>query len=139
MVLHTQVSYGLAHHVTGDLWLDLKPGDVHWNLSDLGWAKAAWSSFLDPGIAAPAFLPLMRAASLIPPSALDVLEHYPITTWCAPPTALRLIVKQNLARRKFPRLRHCVTAGEPLNPEVLNLWQAATGLALMRATASPKR
>ncbi len=45
MVLHTQVSYPLAHIITGKFWLDLKPGDIHWNISDTGWAKAAWSSF----------------------------------------------------------------------------------------------
>ena len=48
MVLHTQASYGLGHRITGELWLDLKPDDVHWNLSDTGWAKAAWSSFYGP-------------------------------------------------------------------------------------------
>ncbi len=61
---------------------------------------------------------------------LDTLANFPITTWCAPPTALRLIVRQNLSRWSFPHLRHCVTAGEPLNPEVLNLWRDATGLTL---------
>src|SRR5438093_979702 len=48
MVLHTQESYGLGHRATGELWLDLRPTDVHWNLSDTGWAKAAWSSFFGP-------------------------------------------------------------------------------------------
>jgi len=48
MVLHTQASYGLGHRLTGQLWLDLRPEDVHWNLSDLGWAKAAWSSLYGP-------------------------------------------------------------------------------------------
>ncbi|MCX6922036.1 MAG: AMP-binding protein, partial [Verrucomicrobia bacterium] len=48
MVLHTQASYGLGHRLTGQLWLDLRPNDVHWNLSDLGWGKAAWSSLYGP-------------------------------------------------------------------------------------------
>ena len=48
MVLHTQASYGLGHRLTGELWLDLRPDDLHWNLSDLGWGKAAWSSFYGP-------------------------------------------------------------------------------------------
>jgi len=50
MVLHTQVSYPIGHIITGKFWLDLKPGDIHWNLSDTGWAKAAWSSFWVHGI-----------------------------------------------------------------------------------------
>jgi acyl-coenzyme A synthetase/AMP-(fatty) acid ligase len=61
---------------------------------------------------------------------LDTLAQFPIRTWCAPATALRLIVRQDLSRFRFGSLRHCVTAGEPLNPEVLNLWRAATGLTL---------
>jgi acetyl-CoA synthetase/medium-chain acyl-CoA synthetase len=64
---------------------------------------------------------------------LNTLAHFPINTWCAPPTALRLIVRQDLARWKFPKLRHCVTAGEPLNPEVFKLWRDATGLTLYEA------
>jgi acetyl-CoA synthetase/medium-chain acyl-CoA synthetase len=65
--------------------------------------------------------------------ALKTLAEFPITTWCAPPTALRLIVRQNLSRWQFPHLRHCVSAGEPLNPEVLSLWREATGLTLHEA------
>jgi acetyl-CoA synthetase/medium-chain acyl-CoA synthetase len=64
---------------------------------------------------------------------LDTLAQFPIRTWCAPATALRLIVRQDLSRFRFGSLRHCVTAGEPLNPEVLNLWRAATGLTLHEA------
>src|SRR5206468_11170907 len=55
---------------------------------------------------------------------------YPISTWCAPPTALRLIVREDLSAYRFPRLRHCVSAGEPLNPEVLATWKAATDLTI---------
>jgi acetyl-CoA synthetase/medium-chain acyl-CoA synthetase len=65
-----------------------------------------------------------------PARTLDVLEHFPISTWCAPPTALRLLIRQPLEKRRFPRLRHCVTAGEPLNAEVFKLWRNATGLDL---------
>ena len=130
MVLHTQASYGLAHRVTGELWLDCKPGDVHWNVSDLGWAKAAWSSFFGPWHMGACVFAVDIHGKFDPAHALDTLAHYPITTWCAPPTALRLIVRQNLAKWKFPHLRHCVTAGEPLNPEIMRLWKSATGLDL---------
>lgn len=84
MVLHTQTSYGLAHHVTGSLWLDLKPGDVHWNLSDLGWAKAAWSSFFGPWHCGACIFALDTRGKFDAPTTLDVLEQHPITTWCAP-------------------------------------------------------
>ena len=133
MVLHTQASYGLGHRLTGQLWLDLRPEDVHWNLSDLGWGKAAWSSFYGPWQMGACVFALDAPGKFDPAVALKTLAAFPITTWCAPPTALRLIVRQDLSRWHFPHLRHCVSAGEPLNPEVLNLWREATGLTLHEA------
>ena len=133
MVLHTQASYGLAHRLTGQLWLDLKPDDVHWNLSDLGWGKAAWSSFYGPWQMGACVFALEAPGRFDPRLALKTLAEFPITTWCAPPTALRLIVREDLSRWRFPHLRHCVTAGEPLNPEVLTCWREATGLTLYEA------
>ncbi len=131
MVMHTQASYGLGHRLTGGLWLDLGPDDVHWNISDLGWGKAAWSSFYGPWQMGATVFALDVPGKFDPSLALDTLEHFPITSWCAPPTALRLIVRENhLDRRRFSKLRHCVTAGEPLNPEVLSIWKNATGLTL---------
>ena len=130
MVLHTQASYGLGHRLTGELWLDLKPGDLHWNISDLGWAKAAWSSFFGPWSMGACVFALEVTGKFDPILTLETLAQFPIKTWCAPATALRLIVRQDLSRFRFPKLHHCVTAGEPLNPEVLNLWRAATGLTL---------
>jgi acetyl-CoA synthetase/medium-chain acyl-CoA synthetase len=130
MVLHTQASYGLGHRATGELWLDLKPGDVHWNLSDTGWAKAAWSSFFAPWQMGACVFALDARGKFDAQLVLETLRRYPITTWCAPPTALRLIVREDLSRWKFPHLRHCVSAGEPLNPEVIATWKAGTGLTI---------
>ena len=130
MVLHTQASYGLGHRRTGGLWLDCRPGELHWNISDLGWAKAAWSSFYGPWQMGACVFALDVRGRFDPVVTLDTLARFPIHTWCAPPTALRLVVRQNLSRWTFPRLRHCVTAGEPLNPELLKLWHAGTGLWL---------
>lgn len=130
IVAHTQASYGLGHRLTGDLWLDAAPGDVVWNLSDTGWAKAAWSNLFGPWhMGACVFVLDMRGA-FHPQRVLATLEHYPVTVWCAPPTALRLIVRQELASLRLPHLRHCVSAGEPLNPEVLGAWKSATGLTI---------
>ena len=127
MVLHTQASYGMGHRVTGELWLDLHPGDIHWNLSDTGWAKAAWSSFFGPWQMGACVFAAAASGKFEPQVALDILANYPINTWCAPPTALRMIVREDLGRWRFPRLRHCVSAGEPLNPEVIAAWKDATG------------
>jgi acetyl-CoA synthetase/medium-chain acyl-CoA synthetase len=130
MVLHTHASYGMGHHLTGKFWFDTQSSDVHWNISDLGWAKAAWSSFFGPWHMGACVFALDTPGKFDPVLTLDTLARFPITTWCAPPTALRLLIRQDLSRWRFPHLRHCVTAGEPLNPEVLNRWRAATGLTL---------
>jgi acyl-coenzyme A synthetase/AMP-(fatty) acid ligase len=130
MVLHTQASYGLAHRLTGELWLDLKPNDVHWNLSDTGWGKAAWSSFFGPWHMGACVFSVDTRGKFNAIAALRILASYPITTWCAPPTALRLMVREDLSAYRFPKLRHCVSAGEPVNPEVISAWKAATGLTI---------
>ncbi len=130
MVLHTQASYGLAHRLTGELWLDLKPDDVHWNLSDTGWGKAAWSSFFGPWHMGACVFSVDTRGKFNAVAALRTLASYRITTWCAPPTALRLMVRENLSAYQFSKLRHCVSAGEPVNPEVISGWKAATGLTI---------
>ena len=133
MVLHTQASYGLAHRLTGELWLDLKPEDVHWNISDVGWGKAAWSSFYAPWHMGACVFAMNTVGKFDPVHTLETLQNYPITTWCAPPTALRLIISKDLSQYRFPHLRHVVTAGEPLNPEIISRWKSATGLTIHEA------
>ena len=130
MVLHTQASYGLGHRVTGELWLCCKPHDIHWNLADNGWAKAAWSSLFGPWHMGACIFTVDSRGRFDAAAALRTLSRYPITTWCAPPTALRLVVREDLAAFRFPHLRHCVSAGEPLNPEVIETWRRATGLTI---------
>ncbi|PWU12994.1 MAG: acyl-CoA synthetase [Verrucomicrobia bacterium] len=130
MVLHTQASYGLGHRNTGEFWLDLKPDDVHWCITDTGWAKAAWSCLFGPWQMGACVFAVDSRGKFDAAAALHILAENPITTWCAPPTALRLIVREDLRRYRFPVLRHCVSAGEPLNPEVLAAWKAATGLTI---------
>jgi acetyl-CoA synthetase/medium-chain acyl-CoA synthetase len=130
MVLHTQASYGLAHRVTGELWLDLKPGDLHWCITDTGWGKAAWSCFFGPWLAGATVFAMDARRKFSGSCALRTLASYPITTWCAPPTALRLIVREDLTQFRSKHLRHCTSAGEPLNPEVITAWREATGTTI---------
>lgn len=131
MVLHTHASYPIGHtRVTGRYWLDLTPDDLHWNLSETGWAKFAWSNFFGPwGNGAAIFIQDARG-KFNAKETLEMLVRYPISTFCAPPTAYRLLVQENLADYRFSALRHCVGAGEPLNPEVIDAWQKATGLTI---------
>ena len=105
MVLHTQTSYGLAHRVTGSAWLDLRPDDVHWNIADLGWGKAAWSSFFGPWHQGACVFVLDARGKFDPGLTLETLAQFPITTCCAPPTALRMLEREKLSAYRFPRLR----------------------------------
>ncbi len=127
MVLHTHVSYPVGHIVTGKYWLNLKPTDLHWNLSDTGWAKAAYSNLFGPWNMGAAMFTFDGRGRFDPRQTLELLERYPITTFCAPPTAYRLLVLEDLTRYKLSALRYCVGAGEPLNPEVIESWQRGTG------------
>ncbi|MCD4677629.1 MAG: AMP-binding protein, partial [Desulfobacula sp.] len=125
MALHTH-SYAIGHQVTGKYWLDLKEDDMHWNVSDTGWAKAAWSSYFGPWNQGSALF-THHTDRFDPKITLDLLAKYPITTMCGAPTIYRMLVLQNLSQYKFPTLRHCVGAGEPLNPEIIDVWKKATG------------
>ncbi|HSW35786.1 MAG TPA: AMP-binding protein [Candidatus Limnocylindrales bacterium] len=127
MTVHTHASYGIGHRITGLFWLDLTPDDVHWNLSDTGWAKAAWSSFFGPWNCGATVFAHNPAGKFDGKLSLDLLSKYPITTLCGPPTAFRVFVQEDLKSYDFKTLRHCVAAGEPLNPEVMNVWKDATG------------
>ena len=124
MALHAH-SYGIGHQVTGKYWLDLKPDDMHWNVSDTGWAKAAWSSYFGPWNQGAALF-THHTDRFDPATTLGMLAKYPITTMCGAPTIYRMLVLEDLAKYKFPTLRHCVGAGEPLNPEIIDVWQKAT-------------
>jgi acyl-coenzyme A synthetase/AMP-(fatty) acid ligase len=127
MVLHTHASYPIGHRITGSFWLDLKPDDLHLNLSETGWAKAAWSSFFGPWNMGAALFVQDARGRFNASETLDLFESYPITTFCAPPTAYRMLVQEDLSRRNPRALRWCVGAGEPLNPEVIETWERGTG------------
>ena len=129
MTVHTHTSYPLAHRITGEFWLDLTEDDLHWNLSDTGWAKAAYSSLFGPWVMGAAIF-VHHTSRFEPRKTLEMLGRYPITTFCAAPTHYRLFVQEDLSRLRFPSLRHCVAAGEPLNPEVIEEWRAATGIGI---------
>jgi len=129
MAIHTHASAPLGHKVTGAFWLDLRPDDLHWNLSDTGWAKAGWSSFFGPWNCGAAVF-VHHTPRFDTKKTLALLEHYPITTMCGPPTAYRMFVLEDLSRYKFGSLRHVVAAGEPLNPEVIDAWKKHTGLTI---------
>jgi acyl-coenzyme A synthetase/AMP-(fatty) acid ligase len=130
MVLHTQASLGIGHQITARFWQDLKPTDLHWTLSDFGWAKAAWGKLFGQwALGAANFLWDARGKpdfDLI----LRLIGDHRVSTFCAPPTVYRGLVQVDLSKYDWSGLRHCVSAGEPLNPEVIKVWREATGLTV---------
>ncbi|KAM4813791.1 acyl-coenzyme A synthetase ACSM4, mitochondrial isoform X2 [Urocitellus parryii] len=129
MAQHSHSSIGIGYAVCGRYWLDLKSSDVIWNMSDTGWIKAAIGSVFSSWLWG-ACVFVHRMASFDTDAFLDTLVTYPITTMCSAPTVYRMLVQKDLKRYKFKKLRHCVTGGEPLNPEVMEQWKAQTGLQL---------
>jgi acetyl-CoA synthetase/medium-chain acyl-CoA synthetase len=126
-VLHTH-AYTFAHRWTGEYWLDLRRTDLHWTTSDTGWAKAAWGVLYGPWMnGVPVF---MFDGRFDPERELDLLARYEVSVFCAPPTEYRMLVKQDLSKWRLPRLRHCVGAGEPLNPEAIHTWHERFGLLI---------
>jgi acyl-coenzyme A synthetase/AMP-(fatty) acid ligase len=134
MVLHTHASYPIGHTITGKYWLDLHEDDLIWNLSETGWAKFSWSNLFGPWIMGAAMFIQDARGKFNAIETLDMLHTYPITTLCAPPTAYRMLVLDEpmaFLKENPPRaLRHCVGAGEPLNPEVIKIWQETTGMTI---------
>jgi acetyl-CoA synthetase len=125
MVQHAH-SYALGHVGTARFWHDLRPGDLHWTVTDTGWAKAAWGALFGQ----------MHERACIVQVALGrpdadtifgILARHGITSFCAPPTLYRLLVQGDFSRYDLSALRHCTSAGEPLNPEVIRAWAEGTG------------
>ena len=101
MALHTHASYPIGHQVTGKYWLDLREDDMHWNVSDTGWAKAAWSSYFGPwNMGAAQFI--HHTDRFDPKKTLELLSQYPVTTMCGAPTIYRMLVLQDLRPVQVP-------------------------------------
>ena len=127
LVLHTHQSYPVGHLSTM-YWLGLREGDVHQNISSPGWAKHAWSSFFAPWNAGATIL-VHDAPRFSAKRSLDVLREHDVSTLCAPPTVWRMLIQESLGD-KPARLRELASAGEPLNPEVIETVRAAWDITI---------
>ena len=127
LVLHTHASYPVGHLSTMH-WLGLREGDVHLNISSPGWAKHAWSCFFAPWNAGATVLvqDFSRFSAL---RTLQLLREEGVTSLCAPPTVWRMMALESLGERP-KALRGLASAGEPLNPEVIETVQRAWGVTI---------
>ncbi len=115
LVIHNHI-YPVGH-LTTMYWINIRKGDVHYNISSPGWAKFAWSSFLAPWNAEATILTI-RYKQFDPKFVLKMIEKYKVNTLCAPFSVLKLFAIQDLSQYRF-NLREFISAGEPLVPEVV--------------------
>ena len=130
MVLHTQASCAIGHIISAKYWHDLTASDLMWTLSDTGWAKAAYGKLFGQWTLGAAVMQHDARGRFDAPLTLRLLERHGVTSFCAPPTAYRMLVLEDLSKYKMDNLRHCTGAGEPLNPEVMKQWEDGTGLVI---------
>ncbi|WP_120337234.1 AMP-binding protein [Cryobacterium soli] len=127
MVVHSQTSYPVGH-LTTMYWLGLRPGDVHLAISSPGWGKHAWSCFFSPWIAE-ATVFIYNYSRFDPAALASQLHRAAVSTFCAPPTVWRMLIQSDVGA-KPANLREILSAGEPLNPEVISQIQRAWGLTI---------
>ncbi len=126
MVLHTH-SYPLGHYVTAKFAQSLTSCDLHWTISETGWAKAAWGKLFGQMIVGAAIIQWETPGRFDPDGLLKAMAKQGVTSFCAPPTVYRLLIQQDLTKYDL-KLRHCMSAGEPLNPEVIKVWKETFNL-----------
>jgi len=129
MVRHDFV-YPLGHILTAKYWQCVRQGGIHLTIADTGWAKAVWGKIYGQWLSGGAVF-VYDYEKFTPRNLLEVIARYGVTTFCAPPTIYRFLIKEDFSGLDLSRLQYCVIAGEPLNPEVYNQFLKKTGIRLM--------
>ncbi len=123
-------TYPLGHYVTAKYWHGVMEKGLHFTISETGWGKALWGKLYGQWLCGGAVFTYdfdrFNAADILP-----MFKQYRITTFCAPPTMLRMMIKEDLSRYDLSSVKHMTTAGEALNPEVYRQFEKATGLHVM--------
>lgn len=130
MVCH-DFTYPLGHIITGSYWHNLSEDSLHLTLSDTGWGKAAWGKLYGQWIAGATVFVYDYEGRFPPADILRTIEKHRITSFCAPPTVFRFLIKEDVASYDISSLRYCTVAGEALNPSVFDEWYRLTGIRLM--------
>jgi acetyl-CoA synthetase len=129
MVCHDH-TYPLGHIITAKYWHNLHENSLHCTVADTGWAKCAWGKVYGQWIAGAAIF-VYDFDRFDAGMLMRTVEKYKVTSFCAPPTVYRFIIKEDLSKFNFEHLEYCTVAGEPLNPEVFERFYRATGLKIM--------
>lgn len=129
MVMH-DYSYPLAHIITAKYWHNIHDGALHLTLADTGWGKAVWGKFYGQMIAGGTVFVYDYEGQFKPTDLLRIMQDYRITSFCAPPTIYRFLIREDIPAYDLSHLTYCTTAGEALNPSVFLEWKEKTGIMI---------
>ncbi len=128
MIKH-DFAYPIGHIVTAKYWQKVEENKLHLTMSDSGWAKFAWGKIYGQWICG-ATVVAYNNEKFSAANTLKLIEEIKLTTFCAPPTIFRFLIKEDISSYDLSSIKHCCMAGEPLNPEVFNRFRDLTGLTL---------
>lgn len=129
MVIHN-FTYPLGHIVTASFWQNLHNDSLHCTMADTGWGKAVWGKLYGQWIVG-ATVFVYDHDKFVPAELLSILAKHKVTSFCAPPTVFRFLIREELTKYDLSALTYCTIAGEPLNPTVFNTFYQLTGIKLM--------
>ena len=129
MVAHDYL-YALGHLTTGFFWHNLHEGSLHLTVADTGWGKAVWGKFYGQWFSG-ATVFVFDHEKFNADTLLRQIERYRVTSFCAPPTIYRFMIREDLSRYDLSSLEYCTTAGEALNPAVFEKFYEKTGIQMM--------
>lgn len=131
MVIH-DFTYPLGHIVTAKFWHNLNEESIHLTVSDTGWGKAVWGKLYGQWIVG-ATVVAYDHEKFSPAIVLELIQTYKITSFCAPPTVYRFMIREDMSKYDLSSLKYCTTAGEALNPSVFEAFYNATGIRMYEA------
>lgn len=123
-------TYPLGHILTARYWQNVIDNGLHLTVADTGWAKSAWGKLYGQWLSGSAVM-TYDYDKFVPRNLMEIIVKHKVTTFCAPPTIYRFLIKEDLKLFDLSSLKYCVVAGEPLNPEVYKQFHDATGIKLM--------
>lgn len=126
MVAHNFL-YPLGHIVTAKYWHNVNEQSLHLTVADTGWGKAVWGKLYGQWLSGAAVF-VYDHEKFTPANILEAMAKYKVTSFCAPPTIYRYLIREDLSQYDLSALKYCTTAGEPLNPSVFEFWKEHTGL-----------
>jgi len=132
MVIH-DFTYPLGHITTAKYWHNLHENSIHLTVADTGWAKAVWGKLYGQWIVGACVFVYDFEGRFIPEDMLRMISTYKVTSFCAPPTIFRFLIREDLSRYDLSALEYCTTAGEALNPSVFDTFYRQTGIKMMEA------